>query len=247
VTQYEPRHDTQFEPRTWSSGLDCNMAAAADVARFYSLGLIDHGHDYFRTLSGDTVGGTNIDQAHFVLEKAGVPVHALFDAADGKGWTDVAHELDAGYMVIAHGDYGTVPVAMRGPISRTFTGLHSVAFGRITTIDRESVVRVGDGLADPWVWWPVSVASAYMRDFPGNGFTYLVVAPRHLCARVRVANVRPEASRAHARFATITPTTRVHMGGTVKGESIGGNAVWYRVWAKGRIGYVHSSVGKVVA
>ena len=40
-----PRHDTQYEPRTWSSGLDCNMAAAADMARYVSLGLVDHGHD----------------------------------------------------------------------------------------------------------------------------------------------------------------------------------------------------------
>lgn len=245
--QYEPRHDTQFEPRTWSSGLDCNMAAAADVARFWSLGGIDHKHDWYRALSGDKEGGTNIDQAHDVLERAGVQVQAVYDGSDGQSWDDVARELSAGHMIISHGDYGSVPRSLRGPIDRTFTGYHSVAFGRITTIDRESVVRVGDGLSDPWAWWPVSVANAYMRDFPGGGYTYLVIVPRRLAAKVAVANVRPAANRTRAPFARITPKSRIHVGGTVRGERIGTNATWYRVWTKGRIGYVHSSVGRIVA
>lgn len=249
---YLPRHDTQYEPRTWSSSTDCNMAAAADVGRFWSLELIDHTHDWYRAraldASGqpDRTGGTNIDQAHDVLEKAGVSVRVVYDALDGRDWSDVVRELQTGSMVIAHGDYGSVPRPLRGPIDRSFTGLHSVALGRVTTIEGVSNVRVGDGLSDAWVWWPVSVASAYMRDFPGGGYTYLVVTPRRLAAKVPVANVRPEPNRRRPRYATISPRSRVHVGGTVRGESIGGNATWYRVWHQNRIGYVHSSVGKIV-
>ena len=244
MTMYEPRHDTQYEPRTWSSSLDCNMAAAADVARFYSLGLIDHGHDYYRKLTGDSSGGTNIDQAHDVLEKAGVQVAAVYDALDGKTWADVRAALTGGSMVIAHGDYGTVPRALRGALDRTFQGWHSVALGRLAVITQDRSVRVGDGLSDPWTWWPEDVANAYMRDFPGGGYTYLVVTPRKLKASVPVANVRPEPNRQHPRYAVIKPTSRVHFGGTVRGEVIGHNGVWYRVWVKDRIGYVHSSVAR---
>ena len=67
---YLPRHDTQFEPRTWSSPLDCNMNAAADMARYVTLGLKDHRHNWYRDQTGDKVGGTNIAQAQDVLEQA---------------------------------------------------------------------------------------------------------------------------------------------------------------------------------
>lgn len=229
------------------------MAAAADVARFWSLGLRDHTHDWYRARAlnpdgtPDRSGGTNIDQAHDVLEKAGVQVDEVFDATDGQDWQDVARHLAAGRMIIAHGDYGTVPERLRGPLDRSFTGWHSVAFGRPTTIEGVAYVRVGDGLRDDWAWWPVTVANAYMRDFPGGGYTYLVVTPRKLAAKVPVANVRPEPNRKRARFTQITPRSRIHVGGTVVGERIGGNATWFRVWVQNRIGYVHSSVGRIVS
>lgn len=251
MTMYEPRHDTQYEPRTWSSSVDCNMAASADVARFWSLGLKDHGHNWYRERCKNPDGtqdrdGTNIDQAHNVLEIAGVTVAETFDSGDGQNWDDVRRFLESGSMVVAHGDYGTVPRALRGPIDRAFTGNHSVAFGRITTIEQDVSVHVGDGLADPWTWWPISVASAYMRDFPGGGYTFLVVTPRRLTAKVRVANVRPAPNRDRKWFTQITPRSRIHVGGTVRGERIGGNATWFRVWVQNRIGYVHSSVGRIV-
>lgn len=252
MPKYEPRHDTQYEPRTWSSPLDCNMAAAADAARYWSLGLKDHNHAWYRDHaqnpdgSPDKTGGTNIDQAAEVLDDAGIPsVH--FDGSDGRGWSDVEAVLAGAGIVIAHGDYGSVPRSLRGPIDRTFTGPHSVVFSRIATIAGERMVRVGDGLADPWGWWPVDVARRYMLDFPGAGLTYLVVTPRRLRARVAVANVRPSPTRKAARVGTITPkSASLHVGGIVVGESVGGNRNWYRVFYRGKLAYVHASVARIL-
>jgi len=243
MTRYEPRHDTQFEPRSALSGSDCNMAACADVGRFYTLRLLDRSHVYYRTLTGDTEGGTNISEAHMALEAAGVPVTGTYDYTDGKGWSDVRAALLGGSVVIAHGYYGSVPASLRGPIDRTFTGLHSVLFHRIDPVHG---VRVGDGLNDAWTWWPESVAKAYCVDFPGAGLTYLTVTPRQLAARVPVANVRSGPSLSSGKLGTITPSSRLHAGGTVTGGGVGTNRTWWRVWFHDQIAYVHSSVAHIV-
>jgi hypothetical protein len=208
------------------------------MARFVSLGLIDHGHDYYRNLTGDKEGGTNIDQAHDVLEKVGIGCTA-WDAADGKAWADVIAALKRA-PIIAHGDYGSVPVSLRGEISRTFTGNHSVLFHSIAGAN----VRVGDGLADDWTTWPESVARSYMANFPGGGLTYLVPVVRSVRSKVKVANVREKATRQSRIVTTIGPLARRHCGGTVRGERIGTNATWYRVFAAGRVAYIHSSVAR---
>ena len=241
--KYEPRHDTQYEPRDAYSGLDCNMAACADAARFATLRLVDRSHVYFRSLTGDTEGGTNISEAHMALEAAGVPVAGTYDATDGKMWSDVRAALLGGSVVIAHGDYGSVPASLRGPIDRTFTGLHSVLLHRV---DATHGIRVGDGLNDAWAWWPESVTKAYMADFPGGGFTYLVVTPRRLAARVPVARVRSGPSLSSGKLGTITPAARLHAGGTVIGGAVGANRTWWRVWYHDQLGYVHSSVAHIV-
>ena len=241
---YLPRHDTQFEPRTWSSGLDCNMAAAADMARFGSLGLIDRRHDWFRDRARnsdgtpDRSGGTNIDQAQDVLDGVGV-ASTVYDGADGRAWANVISDLLRA-PIIAHGDYGAVPVALRGPIDRAYTGPHAVLFHALSGAS----IRVGDGLSDDWMLWPVAVARAYMVAFPGAGVTCLVPVIRKVAAKVATANVRAQPSRGSRVITTISPRSRIHCGGTQRGEVIGANATWFRVWTAGRIGFVHSSVAR---
>ena len=233
---YLPRHDTQFEPRTWSSGLDCNMAAAADMARYVTLGLRDYGHDWYRTASGDREGGTNIDQAQLVLDDVGVSSTA-HDADDGHSWAQVATALRRA-PIISHGDYGAVPRNLRGEISRSFEGNHSVLFHSFVGTQ----VRVGDGLSDDWMLWPEPVCRSYMANFPGGGMTYLVPVVRKIKAKVAVANVREKPTRQSRIVTRITPKSRIHGGGAVRGERIGSNATWFRVYVSGRVVYVHSSV-----
>jgi hypothetical protein len=255
---YVPRHDTQFEPRTVCSGKDCNMSASADALRWWSLGLIDRNHHDLRALQpGGTAectdattandGTTIADALHVLVAHFGVTAIA-YDAGDGQVWGDVTRALDRGEIVIAHGDYGSVPVMLRGPIDRLFTGLHSVVFQRRLVKSGVPVVRVGDGLSDGWIYWPETVAARYMRDWPDIGFTFLRVVSRKLKAKGSFANVRDRATRVSTVvLMRITSASRLHVGGTVLGENIGGNRTWYRVYAgtKG-IGYVHSSVGMIV-
>ena len=245
---YLPRHDTQFEPRTVMSGRNCNMSAASDAARFWSLGLIDHHHQWFRDRaenpdgSRDTQGGTNILQAAEVLGDAGIPT-TVYDATDGRDFADVRASIRSGSYVIAHGDYGSIPVGERGEISPLFAGLHSVGFARWSPVNG---VLVGDGLSDAWEWWSEANASRYMRDFPGGGYTYLVVRPRRLSAKAGKANVRASMSTTAKVLGQITTSSRLHYGGLQRGGYVGGNRSWYRVYYRGQIAYVHSSVAKPV-
>lgn len=255
-TIYVPRHDTQYEPRTKASPFDCNMAAAADGLRFATLGLVDRNHDELRRLSGTywevldsnpLNDGTNIEEAETVLDHYGL-ITTAYTAADGRGFSSVRTAIAAGKPCIIHGDYGSVPRDLRGPIDRTFTGLHSVLGQRRAYINGEWCIRIGDGLSDPWRWWPESVVERYMRDFPGTGYVYLTITPRRLAATVAKANVRAKPTRSSAVIRSITPRSRIHRGGYVKGETINGNPNWHKVYsAQGGIGYVHASVGKVAA
>lgn len=251
MTAYLPRHDTQYEPRTIASSHDCNMAAAADALRFFTLGMRDRNHDQMRHDSG-TYGeladgnqrndGTNISDAQHALSVNGCP-STVFDELDRQLPEDVWDVLRAGGVVIAHGDYGSVPAALRGPISRTYTGLHAVLFHSLTS----NGVLVGDGLSEVWTTWPLSVAAAYMTDFPGMGCTFLSVMPQLVTSRVTLANVRAQPSTLAGIRGTIGPRVKLHAGGTVIGRPVGANKTWWRVWFKGSAGYVHSSVAKLTA
>lgn len=244
VAGYIPRHDTQFEPRTRMSGLNCNMAAAADVGRFYSLGKIDHNHQWYRDRaqnpdgSQDKSGGTHIYQAAEVLDDAGIP-STVYDSDDRRTIISVRKELTAGNVIIAHGDNGSLPRGERGEISPSFTGLHSVDAVKYSA---SKGYLIGDGLSQDYNWWSEPVMNAYMRDFPGGGFTYLVVKPRRIKAKADYASVRREPNRQHAPIGRITGRSRTHYGSIVVGEAVGRNRNWYRVWWNGRIAYVHSSV-----
>ena len=244
---YKPRHDTQYEPSNAFSPLDCNMAAAADAGRYYSLGLKDHNHYWYRLRaqnpdgSQDRTGGTNIEQAAEVLDDAGVPsVH--YTMGEGQNVHEALAVLETRGILIAHGDYGSVPVSLRGPISRTFTGLHSVVFQDLLPGKK---VRVGDGLSDDWMEWPYEVAYRYMFDFPGSA-TYLVVRPRLLGPRYDQAAVRVSPSNEIARYTTLKTGDRVHVGGIVRGQELRETRNWYRVWCENRIGYVHATRGEIV-
>lgn len=252
MAKYRPRHDTQYEPREPDSPLNCNMAAAADVARFWSLGLKDFNHHQMRNRaenpdgSPDNVGGTTIEQAAEVLDDIGIDTNYK-DLNDGATWGDVVTRLKGDGILIIHGDYGEVPYNLRGEISRTFTGLHSVVGHSF--VDGMQNVWIGDGLSDDWVKWPYAVVQRYMAAFPGS-FTYLVARPRKLKVKAprEFANVRLTPSREFAPYDRIKPDERIHVGGRVIGQRAqsNGNRTWYRVWHLNRIGYIHTNVGEIV-
>lgn len=254
---YVPRHDTQYEPATACSKYDCNMAAAADALRWWSLGLTNRSHQDMRALQAGGIAectdvshlndGTDIaDALHVLVEHFGVTATA-YDYTDGQTWESVLAALDRGEFVISHGVYGAVPPALRGPLSRTFTGRHSVAFQRRIVADGVPSVRVGDGLSDAWMYWPEAIARQYMLSFPGEGFTFLRVTRRNVASKGGLANVRAQPTTTSPILRRISTASRLHCGGSVIGQSIGGNRAWYRVYAgKLGIGYVHTSVGRMV-
>lgn len=253
---YVPRHDTQYEPRTACSPYDCNMAASADALRWWSLGLQDQNHNQLRALQpGGTAectdssaanNGTSVYDGLLVLQHFGVRAIA-YGHYDGKTFADILGALNRGETVTAMGDYGSVPIALRGPISRNFTGGHSVFFQRRISYGGQACIRVGDGLSDDWMYWPETVAKKYVDDFPGS-VQFVRIITRKLASKSGITNVRAAATRQSAILTTITTSSRLHYGGAVLGETIGTNRTWYKVYAgtKG-IGYVHSSVGAIVA
>lgn len=250
-TFYTADHDSQYEPRTVASPFDCNMAAAADAARQWSLNLIDRNHDQLRRLSGTYWevldankynNGTNIAEAGRVLDSLGVR-SVIRDSLDGDTFADVLTHLGRGEFVIAHGDAGSIPRELRGPIDRDFVGYHSVFLQRHAV----GKVRVGDGLGSNWILWPDAVVKAYMEAFPGSGLTYLYTIPRKITSKVGTVNLRSEPVRASNVVAVLNASSRLVCGGMVLGESIGANRNWFKVWSPvAGLGYVHTSVARYI-
>jgi hypothetical protein len=245
---------TPFKKQITGSALgpsNCNMAAAAMLANQATLGFKNPSPDGLRTLSGDTVGGTTIQQAASVLLKVGVKTE-MYSSGDGFMFADLVGNLKKGRFAIVHGDYDQVPYRLDG--SPGFNGLHSEFWHRVTP-DGSGII-VGDplndgrraGIPNGFVTYPMSVARNYVQKFdaqiPGVGLHVALMDLQRVRSRGGAVNIRASATRASTILGTFSGTSTLVWGWAVNGESIGGNSVWYRVWypAKSRIAYVHSSV-----
>lgn len=252
--QYRPRFRKQLTG-TPCGPANCNMAAAAMFADRQSLGIINVSPDQMREFSG-TAGkcldadpnndGTNLRTAATALAHVGLHIELRSDI----DWAAVVGGLDIGLSFIGHGDYDRVPVGLRG--DKAFTGLHSVVFterdaarGRILTYDGLDDAR-RSGVPQGPIWWPDHVVYEYLTAFPGVALTGAFSRRRMVRPIVRLVNIRDKPTRASAIIENTMQASgeTFEYGGTVMGESIGGDRRWWRIWLplKTRLGYVHASV-----
>jgi hypothetical protein len=234
-------------PLAWKN---CAAASGAMLVDQGSLRLKNPSPDAFRKATGDFVGGLEVSQVASTCEKYGVPVHA-YDWTDNLTWDQLTTFIKRGQFAVVAGDYETLPYALKG--DKNFTGDHSVLFGEIVG----TKIRVGDPLNDGrrpnipkgYIWWPLSEARQYVMKYTQNrpgGIYATVLDRRRLRARPVSPNtrVRATATRDGKVIGSFGGTTTVIYGGTVVGESIGGNRTWFRIWwpQTASFGYCHASV-----
>jgi hypothetical protein len=242
-----------FEKQGTGSALawkNCASASGAMLADQATLGGKDPSPDFFRRLTGDTEGGLTVAQVGTTLQGLGVHT-TVYDGSDGYLWPSMVADLKRGKFMVASGDYSAIPYDLRG--DKTFTASHAVFFHAMTATG----ITVGDPLNDGrragipkgYVVWPIAVAREFVERLdqrvPGSSLHACVMDLSRIKARPGIkANVRLNATRLAPSIGAISGSHALVTGGTVRGESIGGNAVWYRVWAPGssKIGYCHSSV-----
>lgn len=236
------------------AGSNCGAASGAMLTDQATLRLRNPEPDSFRRATGDYSGGLFIATIGRTMElEYNVPV-TVYDASDGLTWTQLTAFLKQGRFAVVNGDYDQVPYSLRG--DKDFTGLHSVVYHHFNT-DRSRLL-VGDPLNDGrrpgipkgWVWWPSDVARNYVqkydREVPGDGLHACVMDLRRLRARpvTPYTNIRLSAEKDAPIIGKFGGSQTVVWGGTVKGEAIANNTLWYRVWCPtaAKIGYCHSSV-----
>jgi len=255
----EPFYLAGFEKQLTGSamgGRNCAAASGAMLADQSTMGLKNPTPDAFRKASGDFTGGLYMGQVATTLQRAYGVHTTCYDQSDGYVWSEMLAHLKQGRFMVVAGDYDQVPLALKG--DKDFTGFHAVFYHRVGS----EGVRVGDPLNDGrrvgipkgYVWWPLDLARRYVERFDaqvaGSSLHAVVMDLKRLRARPVSPNtrIRQAPSRSSAVIGSFGGTTTVAWGGTVIGEAIGGNAVWYRVWwpAANSIGYCHSSVVAVV-
>lgn len=231
-------------------GKNCSMASAAMLADQSTLGVKNPTPDSLRKISGDTDGGLTIAQVGSVLGAIGVHT-TVYDASDGFTFDRLVAELRKGRFAVVNGDYDQVPMSLRG--DKTFTGLHSEFWQRVAG----SGIVVGDPLNDGrragipkgYVTYTMDVARNYVekydRQVPGTGIHVALMDLRRVKSRAGRVNVRsaPEIAAGNV-LGLLSGTSTLAWGASVRGQSVAGNNLWYRVWypARSRIAFVHSSV-----
>jgi hypothetical protein len=250
-----PFYRAGFEKQLTGStlgGKNCAAASGAMLADQATMGLKNPTPDAFRKASGDFVGGLYIGQVASTLQRAYGVHTTVYDASDGYTWPEMLADLKRGRFMVVSGDYDQVPYALKG--DKSFSDFHAVFYHAV----EGAYVVVGDPLNDGrrpgipkgYVKWPLSLAERYVERFDaqvaGSSLHAAVMDLKRLKARPvqPPTNIRALPNRSAAVIGKFGGSTLVTWGGTVVGESIGGNNVWYRVWwpAAARIGYCHSSV-----
>jgi hypothetical protein len=247
-----------FEEQLTGSALgpvNCNSASGAMLADEATLGLQNPTPDQFRRNTGDTSGGMPIATIGETLEHHyGVGV-TVYDASDGYTFDKLVLALKRGQHAIVNGDYAVVPHSLAG--SKTFDGYHSEYWHSWTAKGIVVADPLCDGRPLPgggrapkgYVLYPLAIARKFVEQFDhevvGRSIHCAIMDLKRLKPRSGgTTNIRVLATRKSAILGTFRGTQTLVWGGTVKGESIGGNNVWYRVWfpAKAKLAYVHSSV-----
>jgi hypothetical protein len=250
-----PFYRAGFEKQLTGSALggqNCAAAAGAMLCDQATLGLKNPTPDAFRRATGDSSGGLNVGQIGSTMA-AKYGIHTtVYDGSDGYSFDEMVAHLKQGRFMVASGDYDQVPASLKG--DKGFGGFHSVFFHAWSSTG----ITVGDGLCDGrrpgipkgYVKWPISVARNFVdkldHQVPGNSLYACVMDLKRLKARpvTPATNIRAAASNAAAIIDKFGGAQTVVWGGTVTGQSIGGNSTWYRVWSPNaaKIGYCHSSV-----
>lgn len=150
---YRPLFRPQYpDPTTTLDWANCTMASGAMMLDFHTQGKVQKWGGELRKLSGDTSGGTNLDNLKTAWGKLGY----TFIDRRGYSWGQAMADLKNGRGLVLQGDYD---VLLGGhSCQATFDGDHAIYAN--PEINSDGIV-IGDPLCGKFKRIPVSVLKAY--------------------------------------------------------------------------------------
>lgn len=150
---YRPKFRPQWpDPTTTLDWTNCTMSSGAMMLDFHTQGKVQKWGGELRKLSGDTSGGTNLDNLKTAWTKLGY----TFIDRRGSTWAQVLADLKNGRGVVLQGDYDVLLGSHS--CQSSFDGDHAVYAN--PEINADGIV-VGDPLCGAFKRIPVSVLKAY--------------------------------------------------------------------------------------
>lgn len=153
---YRPIFRPQYpDPTTTLDWYNCTMSSGAMALDFHTQGKEQVWGGTLRTLSGDTSGGTNIDNLQTAVGKLG---GYKFEDHRGEPWANVVTALKAGKGVILQGDYDVF--TGMSTCQSSFDGDHAIYLNPEFNSTKTAVL-VGDPLCKTWKYIPLTTLRAY--------------------------------------------------------------------------------------
>ena len=131
------------------------MASGAMALDFHTQGKEQVWGGTLRTLSGDTAGGTNIDDLQRAIAKVG---SYAFEDHRGEPWANVVTALKAGKGVVLQGDYDVF--TGMATCQDSFDGDHAIYLNPEFNSTKTAVLT-GDPLCKTWKYIPLTTLRAY--------------------------------------------------------------------------------------
>lgn len=152
---YRPLFRPQYpDPTTTLDWLNCTMSSGAMALDFHTQGKVQKWGGELRKLSGDTSGGTNIDNLSTAWTKLG---YTIIDRRE-KTWNDAIVDLKNGRGVVLQGDYDVL--TGDDTCQGTFDGDHAVYINP-QFYDNNTTLAVGDPLCKGFKRIRITVLKAY--------------------------------------------------------------------------------------
>jgi hypothetical protein len=156
MKMYRPKFRPQYpDPTTTLDWSNCTMASGAMMLDFHTQGKVQKWGGELRKLSGDTSGGTNIDNLKTAWSKLG---YTLLDRR-GSTWAGVLADLKNGRGVVLQGDYDVLTGS--NSCQTSFDGDHAIYVN--PEAPNSSGYVVGDPLCGGWKRISASVLKAYVE------------------------------------------------------------------------------------
>jgi len=217
---YRPKFVKQWnDPTTTLDWFNCTMAAGAMALDYDTLGHVQVMGGQLRNVSGDHVGGTNLNSPG--LTTAWAHYGQVLHVHTGLHWDDVMTALKQNRSVVLQGLYSALPKAYRSKVnSLGFGGPHSVELQ--PEFNANSDILMGDPLNDHFIWVPQAALHAFANAL---GAAELHASnPQRIFfatsdAHVPVGTVDPQ-KYAHKVKVTAKPTLHVRTSPTTTAKTI---------------------------
>ena len=182
MADYHPRFVTETDERYWT---DCTWASAVMFIDAWTLGYIRVDRERLRTASGDTVGGSNLDDVARGMARLLPQLPSLYRPGDWSASDAVAYLRDGG-VLIAQGLYSSIRSYDDGRYTRwdpTFAASGSKS-GHAVCVSGYST---RDGV--PYVYWqdPLGRGTYTGEWVPATVLVWFLNSLRRSNGSVRVA------------------------------------------------------------